>query len=285
MDLRPGNTPIIFLSGYIASKMESKNPSGSIKDRITEWTLNSLKKDGKISMSSELISILNGEFAVSFAYFCAKKGYKCNIVCPETINKNHLNLCKMFGAEMHLVELTNYKDFLSMKDEVSENKKLVFIDFYEKEIVKELYKASFCKELKIQLQSTNKNIKNIFLFSESGILAQSLKEEFPNVSIYNVEIKNAFFNFNGNKRDIVNNLNVFSDTEFDKNLFDKEISIKLDYVTKNIKEVSKKSGLLMDYRTSACYLAAKEYICFNNDVNLIIFYENGERYIEEIFSL
>ena len=70
-----------------------------------------------------------------------------------------------------------------------------------------------------------------------------------------------------------------------KNLFEREININFNKVVENIKDVAKKSGLLMDYRTSACYLAAKDYICHNNDVNLIVFYENGERYVEEVFSI
>ena len=83
MDLRTGTTPIAFLSNFIAAKMENKNPSGSIKDRIVEHKLNTLKNDGIISRKSILISILNGEFAVSFAYFCAKKGFKCVIIRSE----------------------------------------------------------------------------------------------------------------------------------------------------------------------------------------------------------
>lgn len=286
MDLRPGTTPIIFLSNFIAAKMENKNPSGSIKDRIVETELNTLKNDGVISRKSVLVSVLNGEFAVSFAYFCAKKGFKCIIICSKLINKNHLSLCKMFGAEIHFSESESYKSMLKLKEElIKKAPENVYVDFYNRHALKKLYHISFCQELKLQVQSAQKNIKNVFLFSESCVLAESIKDSFPSALLYNVKISNGFFNFNGQKRNIVNNLNILAEDEPSKNLFEKQININFDKVVENIKDVSKKSGLLMDYRTSACYLSAKDYVCYNNDVNLIVFYENGERYVEEILSL
>ena len=286
MDLRPGTTPIIFLSNYIATKLENKNPSGSIKDRVVESKLNALQQDGTISRSNTLVSVLNGEFAVSFAFFCAKKGFKCIIISPKNINKVHLSLCKLFGADVEFTESSSLKNTLKQKDAIiSSHAGAIYIDFYNRQDLKKLYELTFCQELNLQIKSSHKNIKNIFLYSESGILAESLKSAFPSARIYNVKISNGLFDFNGHNRDFVNNLNIFSEEMPDKKIFEKQIDFKLKEVAQNIKNVAEKSGLIMDYRTSACYLAAKEYPCINEDVSLIVFYENGERYLEEIFCI
>ena len=286
MDLRPGTTPIIFMSNYIAAKLENKNPSGSIKDRIVEMKLNDLKGQEIINRKMNLLSVLNGEFAVSFAYFCAKKGFKCYIICPKSINKNHLSLCKMYGAEIIFSESNNYKSMMKQKDVYLLNKtNFFYVDFYEKDYLKKMYESSLIKELNLQIQASHKHVKNIFLYSESGVLAEALKDKFAFSSIYNVKITNGWLNFNGAKRDLVNNMNIMSEDKPSSNLFKKEIEIKLDKVIENIKDVSKKSGLLMDYRTSACYLAAKDYPCSGGEVALIFFYENGERYIDELFLI
>ena len=147
-----------------------------------------------------------------------------------------------------------------------------------------MYDIGICQELKLQIQASNKNVKNIFLCFESGILAESLKETFPSARLYGVEINNSLFNFNSHKKHIVDNLDIFVE-DSDKLVFNEEVSVKLDEVVDTIKDVAKKSGLIMDYRTAACYMAAKDSVCFNNDVNLIIFYENGERYMDEILSI
>jgi hypothetical protein len=161
---------------------------------------------------------------------------------------------------------------------------LIYVDLYDKEASIKAYSISIGHELKHQIQSSGKNLKRIFLFDEPDFLADTLKKHFPFSSIYNVRIKNSFFTFNKEKRDVVNNFNLFPELNLKSNNFEKELSINLDKVVENIQKVASSSGLIMDYRTSALYLAAKEYICFNNDVNLIFFYENGERYLEEIYG-
>jgi len=80
MDLKVGNTPIAIMSNFIFCKMENKNPSGSITDRLVDFSINILKNEGKIKISENLIAVANDDLAVSFAVFCAKKGFKCNIV-------------------------------------------------------------------------------------------------------------------------------------------------------------------------------------------------------------
>jgi cysteine synthase A len=285
MDLRVGTTPIAIMSNFILGKVESKNPSGSIRDRVVEYTLNSMKNDSKIRIGAELITVATNEFAVSFAYFCAKKGYKPHIITNESINESHRNICKIYGAELYEFENLSYDKLLKKKDEFKVlNPNLIYVDLYDKEASIKAYSVSISQELKHQIQSSGKNLKRIFLFDEPDFLADTLKKHFPVSSIYNVRIKNSFFTFNKAKRDVVNNFNLFPELKLKSNNFDKELSINLDKVVENIQKVASSSGLIMDYRTSALYLAAKEYICFNNDVNLIFFYENGERYLEEIYG-
>lgn len=285
MDLRVGTTPIAIMSNFILGKVESKNPSGSIRDRVVEYTLNSLKSDSKIKIGTELITIATNEFAVSFAYFCAKKGYKAHIITNESINESHRNICKIYEAELYEFENLSYDKMLNKKDDFKVlNPNLFYIDLYNKDISIKAYSVSVSQELKHQIQTSGKKLKRIFLFDEPDFLADTLKKNFPESSIYNVRIKNSFFNFSKQKRDVVNNFNLFPELKTVSNNFEKELSINLDKVVENIQKVASSSGLIMDYRTSALYLAAKEYVCFNNDVNLIFFYENGERYLEEIHS-
>jgi hypothetical protein len=285
MDLRVGTTPIAIMSNFILGKVESKNPSGSIRDRVVEYTLNSMKNDLKIKIGSELMVVANNEFAVSFSYFCAKKGYKSHIITNESMSKIHKNICKIYGAEIYEFENLSYDNLLKKKDEFNIlNPNLIYVDLYDKENSIKAYSVSISNELKHQIKSIGKNLKRIFLFNEPDFLAETLKKNFPESSIYNISIKNSFFTFNKTKKDVVSNFNLFPKLKAKSENFEDKLSINLDKVVDNIQIVASSSGLIMDYRTSALYLVAKDYICFNNDVNLIFFYENGERYLEEINS-
>ena len=274
-----------IMSNFIFGKVESKNPSGSIRDRVVEYILNSLKNENKIKIGSELITIATNEFAVSFAHFCAKKGYKAHIITNESMNEQHKNICNVYGAELYEFEGFSYEKLLKKKNDFNKlNTKLINVDLYRKDMSTKAYALSISSELKHQIQVHGKNLKRIFLFNEPDFLAETMLKEFPNVELFNVRIKNSLFTFNKTKRDVVNNINLFPEKEINTKIFQKELSINLEKVVENIQKVASSSGLIMDYRTSALYLVAKEYICFNNDINLIFFYENGERYLDEIYS-
>lgn len=287
MDLKIGSTPMAIMSNFIFCKMENKNPSGSISDRIVEFSINILKNEGKIKISNSLIAVANDDLAVSFSFFCAKRGFKCYIVTNKNNNPRNLELCEFFGAEIKIIDSDNYSDLLKEMEKIHLNllnggEKIEKINFFDDNLINKCYNNSISKETKHQISVYGKNLKNIFLFKEDYILAESLKNEFPEVNIYAVDIKNNFFNFDKNRKKIIKSNNLFDSKKIKKDLFHEIIDIKIDKVLENIKEVAKKSGLFMDYKTSATYLAAKEIPCFNNDVSLIFFYENGERYLEEL---
>lgn len=266
--------------------MENKNPSGSIKDRVVEYILNKMKKDLKIKIGSELLVIATNDFAVSFSNFCSKKGYKAHIITNESINENHKKICNLYGATFYEFNNIDYKNLLIKKEEIIKSKKeIIYVDLYDKNLSLEAYGFSFCNEFKHQIKIHGKNLKRVFLFDDSDFLAETLYKEFSGVEFYNVKIKNSIFTFNKIKKDVIKNLNLFPEFDKDKKIYKKEICFDLKKVVENIEKVASSSGLIMDYKTSASYLAAKEYPCFNNDINLIVFYENGERYLEQMFFI
>jgi cysteine synthase len=289
MDLKVGNTPIAIMSNFIFCKMENKNPSGSIADRIVDFSINILKNEGKIKISENLIAVANDDLAVSFAVFCAKKGFKCNIVTNSSNSLKNIELCEFFGAKIYYY--TKSDKYSNLSEEMrriieqyfkKNNIKVTEIDFFNENIIKKCYNNSICEEINHQVLVYGKNLKNIFLFKEDYILAELLKDKFPNSNIYEISIKNNLLNFNSERKNIIKRNELFDDSKIKKGLFKEKIAINIENVSENIKDVAKKSGLIMDYKTSAVYLTAKEVPCFENDVSLIFFYENGERYIEEL---
>jgi hypothetical protein len=162
------------------------------------------------------------------------------------------------------------------------NIKVTEIDFFNENIIKKCYNNSICEEINHQVLVYGKNLKNIFLFKEDYILAELLKDKFPNSNIYEISIKNNLLNFNSERKNIIKRNELFDDSKIKNGFFQEKINVNIENVSENIKDIAKKSGLIMDYKTSAVYLVAKEVPCFGNDVSLIFFYENGERYIEEL---
>ena len=106
-----GNTPIVGLSrmcqihgakASVFAKLESYNPSGSVKDRIAKSMIEDALKNGKINGKTTLIEPTSGNTGIGIAASAAANGMKAIIVMPETMSIERRNLIKAYGAQVIL---------------------------------------------------------------------------------------------------------------------------------------------------------------------------------------
>ncbi|WLD92428.1 cysteine synthase A [Alkalihalobacillus sp. AL-G] len=104
-----GDTPFVKLNRLpdpdgadVYLKLESFNPSGSIKDRAAFNMLTEAEKQGRLKAGSTIIEPTSGNTGIGLAMNAAAKGYKAMIVMPDTMTKERINLLKAYGAEVVL---------------------------------------------------------------------------------------------------------------------------------------------------------------------------------------
>ena len=103
-----GHTPLVRLNrignGRILAKVESRNPSFSVKCRIGANMIWDAEKRGILTKDIELVEPTSGNTGIALAYVAAARGYKLTLTMPETMSVERRKLLKALGATLVLTE-------------------------------------------------------------------------------------------------------------------------------------------------------------------------------------
>src|ERR1700744_4068362 len=102
-----GNTPLIELKRLspkpgvrIWAKLESRNPTGSVKDRVARALVEDAEEKGAIAPGQTILEPTAGNTGISLAMIAKRKGYKLRVVMPENVTPERTQLLQMYGAEI-----------------------------------------------------------------------------------------------------------------------------------------------------------------------------------------
>lgn len=105
-----GNTSLLPLhtiapanGARILLKLESENPTGSMKDRIALAMIAAAEADGRLGPAGTVVEYTGGSTGVSLSLVCAVKGYTLQIVTSDAFAAEKLDHMRLLGARLHIV--------------------------------------------------------------------------------------------------------------------------------------------------------------------------------------
>jgi cysteine synthase A len=108
---RIGDTSVVELRrilprnrARILLKLESENPTGSMKDRMALAIVEAAESDGRLAGNGTVVEYTGGSTGVSLALVCAVKGYRLRIVSSDAFAREKLDHMRLLGADLQLVE-------------------------------------------------------------------------------------------------------------------------------------------------------------------------------------
>lgn len=107
---RIGKTALIELRqivpvgcGRVLIKLESENPTGSLKDRMALAMIEAAEGDGRLPPGGRVVEYTGGSTGTSLALICAVKGYPISIVTSDAFSEEKRAHMAAFGAELTIV--------------------------------------------------------------------------------------------------------------------------------------------------------------------------------------
>lgn len=279
-----GKTPMIKIR-KIHAKLETTNPSGSVKDRMADYMVKKAEQRGELKKGSRIIEVTSGNTGIAFSMISAIKGYKFTAVMPEHMSVERIKMIKAFGAD---VVLTPKKE--DMNGAIRKYNELVrkypnawLPNQFENQDNIDAHELGLGKEIIAQFKGRiDAFVAGIGTGGTLLGVARALKKEFPNAKIIGVEPaesavlsggKPGMHKIQGIGEGFIPKL-----VKDNMNMIDEVIAIKSSDAINMRKKLAEENGIFVGISSGANLLAAiKARERYENVITVLP--DRGERYL------
>ena len=284
-----GRTPLIKIENIYA-KLETTNPTGSIKDRMAWYMVRKAEERDELKPGSTIIEVTSGNTGISFAMISAIRGYRFIAVMPESMSIERRKMMKVFGAKIILTPTGE-----DMAGAIRKYEKLIkrSRDAWLPRQFKNpdniaAHREGLGKEI---VKQTNGKIDAFVAGVGTGGtligVAQALKRKNAKIKIIAVEPKESAV-LSGDRQGLHRIQGIgegFIPGLIKENigLIDGIVSVKSQDAIKMTKRLARNYGILTGISSGANVLAAIEISGKYKNV-VTVLPDRGERYLSEIFN-
>ena len=117
-----GNTSLVRLQrippegAEIWVKLEYRNPTGSMKDRMALAMIEGAERDGLLEPGTTIVEYTGGSTGPALAFVCRAKGYAAKIVISECFSEERILLTRALGAELELLPAVEGRGRVTTQD-------------------------------------------------------------------------------------------------------------------------------------------------------------------------
>ena len=275
-----GNTPLVQLGENLYAKLETFNPTGSIKDRMASFILAAAESENDIQAGDTIVEASSGNTGIAFSMLGSIKGYKVKIIMPHNMSEERKQMMRMFGAEIVEVGYNAFKDAIRLRDELAAQ------DGYWSP-------NQFCNECNIACheQTTGKEIIRQLFIEQKKEIDALICGAGTGGTIMGVH--NALIKINRQMKTVlvaptedasthgIQGINDGADFLVDRSLIDEEIKVTTDEAIARAKRLARENGFLVGISAGANVLASERWIEKNHPKGAVITFlcDRGERYL------
>ena len=270
-----GNTPLVKISDKIYAKLETYNPSGSIKDRMAYYIITKAIARGELRQGDTIVEATSGNTGIAMSMIGAAMGFPVIIIMPRNMSKERKCQMRIYGAKIIEVGDNAFKDAIALRNEMCANNATYFNpqQFSNPDNI-ECHKMTTGIEIIKQCPDICAFIAGSGTGGTIMGVNQMLNIAKKETKIIQVQPEES------NATHGIQGINDGEDFLLDKSILDETIYIKTKDAIARAKRLAKENGLLVGISAGANVLAAEQWVGENNPGHPVvtILCDRGERY-------
>lgn len=298
---QPGNTPlepIYLVIGGVARKvhlkLESQNPTGSIKDRTGYGLIQALEAQGLLSKESIVVESTSGNLGAALSFYCTLKGYRFVAVIDPKATPENIAKMQAFGTQIDLVQQPDENGgyLLSRLRRVQElcqrSPLYVWPDQYSNPANPQIHYLSTAPEIYHQMQG---NVDALFVaVSTGGTLAgigRFFREASPSTSIIGVDAYGSVvFGTPAAPRHLTGIGSSRASSFLTRELYDQHMLVRDAEAYAFCRTVRNSTGITVGGSSGAVLAACAKYLLDHPEVRDVVCVcaDSGDNYSNSIFN-
>ena len=113
-----GDTPMVKLGPSLYAKLETYNPSGSIKDRMSLYIIKEAERRGELEPGDTIVEATSGNPGISMAMIGASRGYEVVIIMPRNMSEERKQMIRAYGAKIIEVGDNAFLEAIELKEKM-----------------------------------------------------------------------------------------------------------------------------------------------------------------------
>ncbi len=191
-----GNTPMIKINyeyegkqSSIYTKLEYYNYSGSIKDRIALYIIETERKNGNLRKNQAIVEVTSGNTGISFSAIGALLGHDVHIFMPDWVSLERRKLIEMYGAHVHLIskEDGGFKKALELAEDFAKEHDAYRPLQFDNELNVEAQYKTTGQEIIDAVSNINAFVSGIGTGGTLMGIGKRLKDNDPNSKVFALE--------------------------------------------------------------------------------------------------
>ncbi|WP_437545322.1 cysteine synthase A [Sorangium sp. So ce327] len=288
-----GRTPLVRLSSAgkglraeLIGKVESRNPGGSVKDRIGLAMVEDAERQGKLKSGSVLVEPTSGNTGLALAMIAAAKGYRLILTMPESMSPERIALLRAFGVEVLLTPGSLMVQAVARARQiVEETPGAVMLQQFENPANPAAHRVTTAREI---WEDTDGTVDVVVAGVGTGGtitgVGEVLKQKKPGVKMIAVEPKNAAVLSGGRVgAHLIQGIGAgFVPKILRRELIDEVVPVSEDESFEAARRLAKTEGILVGISGGAAMAAALS-IAARDEMQgkriVVILPDGGERYV------